>query len=707
MTHLHKLSRSLLIATFLTAPTVASSAGAGQGGRDILHVPLSWCAVQGSPAAAAPNILGIGATTPDTTTDAVLWRRHERPTDNITLPPADITFRSAINNAWGTLNFPIIADPNTALGVQGDVRGESNAVLGAGSEFATLIQNCDAAWAGLGRAGIGITAVNVNLFHDGTGNYFFVDAAGNITGGTPIGWGGCVRPIGSNVCTAPYDGRIMVADNNYLYPTVADRSFPPSPLDPAGNVQYTITDPLDQLVGHELGHALGLDHAPATTDLMFGQQQDNDADLQTDNIFLDATEVNFLRQNAQIVPGLEIDPPNQIDPGNFVGMTLADDDEEERNLAPHLDITSVNATLDKAEGVLFIDTRLRGVTPQQGRPAEFIVGLDVLPDEGLSRAIVDELGLRGLVNENADVLVLVTVAGERAEGRGFIVRDGELISLDRDFDVELRRLTMYPHYTPVAGQQGRIVREDAGIDIYDSIAIRMAVDEVEIKIGQPFDIAIAATDDRERFDIFDVADDFVLEDPSFPHCFVQEPGVPGGTAETIVEDLLPSLPFHALVGPDEVYRGVTDADGGITFDLPIPVGARPGPHLVTVGIDDTALTADCVVQVVERHPGGDPDDDDRDDYDRHDPHGDGKKHGGYFDALDGYRQLLQQIGHMIGPMVADGDRELLEAYWDLVEGYGEFLMSLPRIGMPFAPAPFEPGAVLRMLPAEPILEMDE
>src|SRR6266566_55176 len=61
-------------------------------GQNTLHVPVSWCIVQGSPAQASPNVAG------DTTTDDLIWRRHARPTDNIYVNVSGITFRSAIDN---------------------------------------------------------------------------------------------------------------------------------------------------------------------------------------------------------------------------------------------------------------------------------------------------------------------------------------------------------------------------------------------------------------------------------------------------------------------------------------------------------------------------------------------------------------------------------------------------------------------------------
>src|SRR5258707_1239690 len=62
--------------------------GPGPAYPTVLHVPMSWCVVNGSPAQTAPNITSEGTNVTDNNTDAVIWRRHERPTDNVFLPQA-------------------------------------------------------------------------------------------------------------------------------------------------------------------------------------------------------------------------------------------------------------------------------------------------------------------------------------------------------------------------------------------------------------------------------------------------------------------------------------------------------------------------------------------------------------------------------------------------------------------------------------------
>src|SRR6185369_4395586 len=76
-------------AAFVVAGIVLAGP-AGAGTRPI--VPASWCARQGSNAAtgATPVPQPYPNTPPDTSTDGILWRRHERVTDNIYTPQVQL-----------------------------------------------------------------------------------------------------------------------------------------------------------------------------------------------------------------------------------------------------------------------------------------------------------------------------------------------------------------------------------------------------------------------------------------------------------------------------------------------------------------------------------------------------------------------------------------------------------------------------------------
>jgi hypothetical protein len=98
--------------------------------------------------------------------------------------------------------------------------------------------------------------------------------------------------------------------------------------------------------------------------------------------------------------------------------------------------------------------------------------------------------------------------------------------------------------------------------------------------------------------------DFELKHPSFPHCFAQGDAVIGGTVKVELEGLIPNSPIHGNLGPRTVFTGETNSTGGGTIDFPIPADASPGLSLITVGVEDTALTADCLVNVTGGLPPG-------------------------------------------------------------------------------------------------------
>ncbi len=561
-------------------PASASHAAGQWNGQDLLHVPISWCIVQGSPAEANPNVAG------DTTTDALIWRRHERPTDNIYINQTGISFRSAINDVWGSLSFPIIPDPDTTFGVPGDMRGEDVNVFGA--EFNQMQNDCDVAWANLGRAGIGITAVNAGLFHDAAGNYIGV-----------IGWGGCVQNSGNpGVCVTPYDGLITVIDNNYLFPTVPDRTFP----DGSGN-QFILTDPFDALTGHEFGHALSLPHRNSLTALMNPGMVDNNADNQTDNIALNNTEVTALRAAALLVNGLEIDPPNVFLPGNVVAANLPD---PKRNTAipAHLDLSALRATIDLQADTFSLGQRLFGLVPATapGQRHWFLIDNDG-PAKGATADQLKELGVPETDFVGADVVIRADVTGPRVSGgEGWQIVDGRPTVVTPSIKLNLLALVMHPHFADL--KRPRPLIEDREVPVHHIVSVSLPRQLAGVSRGQTFnvDVLVENADARavDRLDSKETGRGTAvnLDFPSFPHCYPQADVPPGGTVKINFDGLTPNRGYHSLLGARMVGRGIADLNGTGTFEMTIPKDTKPGLHLVTIGTDLTALTADCTVTVL-------------------------------------------------------------------------------------------------------------
>lgn len=569
---------------FAAFALVVSNAWAG----GIVYVPMSWCIVDQSPAEASPNING------DTNTDALIWRRHERPTDNIYTPQAGISLRSTINDIWGSWSFPIITDPDqtTVCGAfecvtESDARGEDVNNAAINGEFNDLISACRVAYAGIGKAGIGITAVNLGLYHDGDPEYIGI-----------IGWGGCAKSGGSN-CSVPYDGLIAVIDNKYLFPTSPNRTWPGN-NDKTGWA-FTMTDPLDQLVAHEVGHALSLPHRNNTSALMFPSSQDNNSDGQTDNISLNATEVAALQANALNVPGVEIDPPGVFDPGRFNAMFQPDAEPRNPKLPRDLDLAGVRATWDKEKGVGTLEANLNGmVSPDSFFDIWYLVDQDNNPKTGAQAEDLKELGVPGNpVIIGVEAAAIVTVRNSELFPKAWQWQQDGFQDVPRVL-AELLSMTLHAHVAPFALQSNEVIQPKLPRDaqLYNIIRINFgAVPDTPF----PFQMMTAAN--NEVVDMLNEQRPPVLElvDPVFPHCFPDGDGEVGGTVKVTFDGLnsFAGKPYHALLGPNLVADGIIDGTGGGVVALPIPEGTAEGLHLVTIGPDGAALTADCTLNVVD------------------------------------------------------------------------------------------------------------
>jgi hypothetical protein len=559
---------------------------ATSGGVTILHVPMSWCAVRGSPAASAPNVASEGTTVADTNTDAVLWRRHERPTDNIFLPQASVSLRSSINNSWGALNFPHIDDPDTAVGQPGDVVATTTRT----AELTTLETSCEAAYAAppLGRAGVGITAVNVNLWLDGGGVY---------RGQTGLGGCSWVGPTGSP-CNR--DFFIFVADNRWFYPTVPNRNI--------AGFGTPFADPLDITVAHETGHALQLPHRTSSTAVMNPSNVDNNGDNRVDNASLNATEVSTLRASAQNVVGLETDPPAVFVPGPLLAMKLFDG-RREQALAGHLDLAGASLTLDRRANRAEISQRFWGLLPCRrlgSAEYQYFADLDNRPTTGASAAALSALGFSRPIRGAELIARTIVVGGARAgrefstcrsRGQAWGVRNGRVARLPGTaFRPRIRTMRLYVPHFPT--NDAAPPRPPDQVDVLSMIDLDLRNPSLPIRIREraPVRIVVQVLSGRRVVDRF--AGRFILEHPRFPHCFPAGPGTPGGSVQITFDGLRPNREIHALLGPNEVLRGVqTDATGAGRIQLPIPEQIRRGNHLVTIGHDGLALTADCTVSI--------------------------------------------------------------------------------------------------------------
>jgi hypothetical protein len=363
-------------------------------------------------------------------------------------------------------------------------------------------------------------------------------------------------------------------------------------------MQY-ISDPFDQDVGHEAGQALGLSHRSLATALMNPTQTDNNGDGQTDNIGLNATEVASLRASALVVPGLEQDPPGRIIQGDVVALRKPDKIQERKDLKPYLDLAALQVTLDSKKREVYLGMQLFGLLPKEGADESFWWFANAnSSDRGAASAQLRELEAPASRFAGATLVIRADVHNQQISGSVWRLQDGRYVKVQDGFKFEILAMVMYPHYSTPDPHYN--------VPINNIIVATLSQDLFPVELKRPFRVQAIIADPKTRraSDKLDETSDeqgveFVLDHPSFPHCSARGDVAPGSAVKIEIEHLKPKSGIHGLLGPRMVYRGETDESGGGIIDFEIPQDATPGLHLVTIGNDRTALTADCVVNVVE------------------------------------------------------------------------------------------------------------
>jgi hypothetical protein len=500
----------------------------------------------------------------DTTTAAVLLRRQTRAAANLYLNRSGITFRS-IQAGSPPTSFQAIADPDTTSGAFGDMRGETLSGT-AGDEFRRMLRDCENVWESAGLPGLGITAVNAGLFHDSVGNVTNV-----------IGWAGCAE-TSAGVCASGqlYEGIAAVIDNSFIFRQ----------------------DPLDQLLAHEFGHTLALDHVSNVTSLMNGTQADNNSDGQVDNIAVTDSEVVTLRKSVGGVPGLLQDPPQEILRGDFIATSRSDSVQESRDLAPYLDISSLKVGFDKETGRIALRLKLLGLLPEETTGVHYWYLLDVDGSGiGAGMDLLEGLGSPTVNFVGADIVARADFRKGQITGEAWRL-EGGVTSLHDGFAFEMLTLTMNPHYA--GGQKA----PGPPAQVNHTVVLTLEGELAQISLGRAFRAQVLAVQEGEQ--VFDQLDgsqeeggvELLLEEPSLPYCIPEDEGRSGGTVKIRLEGLVPGSSVRGFLGLRPLFAGVVDESGGGLIDFPIPEDVQPGLHPVTIGNVDAGLTADCVVNVV-------------------------------------------------------------------------------------------------------------
>jgi hypothetical protein len=536
----------------------------------LIEVPLRWCAIEGSPAVTNPG--GIGE--PDT--DNVLWRRHERASDNIWIPQAGITFRSGVTaTIRDNMNFPIIKDPQppqsfcdthpkdcpygSGPGLYGDINVNSG-------EFDEATYLCEQAWTAMYPDAEGPVVVNArrSVNPNGTMSQFIGEAKSSSQRCDFI-----INAAGAGV---------VIEDN-----------------------QFGRTNAHDKSLAHELGHVLGLTHGDGLDNDSNGKFDECDhGEIDTSVSLMNQggmtpyeniTELQKERARAvaKITPGVKIDPPTALLDGDVVGDEVTDALFDVTN--PAVDIAWLRLTVNTAADVTVFSHQLLGVIPPAQR-AQYAVFVD-LDENPTTGGIPANLGFSTDV-QGAELVTRVLVSPEgggtieptvwKFEGGGFVVQSDPRIRADV--------------FT--------VIESEAEVPSYDVVSVEIpnriigsASTQLRIQaIAEAFTSATAPGDLDRLPDGSTDAVGVSPVPPQFASCNVVPAFVSPASAATVnVSSLLPNRLAKVILGDQLITMGPTDNDGNGTIGFNIPADTKQGPRLVTVGTAGTALTADCIVQV--------------------------------------------------------------------------------------------------------------
>ncbi|ACB50792.1 unknown [Crocosphaera subtropica ATCC 51142] len=577
-----------------------------QAGNNLISVPLRWCVIgedanndgtfdpgeRGVPAFTNPG--GVGE--PDT--DNVLWRRHERASDNIWIPGANITFRSGITAAIrDQATFPIIADPsppeNGGVGQYGDILDPQI----NGQELNQAITACNTAWNNLAMQFnttlVGPIALNLRQF---------VNNAGNPT--NLIGWGGFTGLNGgANTCATPPTNVTSAIGGSA---SVVDNSF------------RLAIDPIDALLAHELGHVLRLGHGN-------GLDDDND-DVYDDNIFncdpnenVNAPPPNMMaptvgsgvittlqrqtsRPVALVYSGSQIDPPAAL----INGDTLSDQrvDEVQEVTDESVDLAWISMIENEPTQTTIFSHRVFGLIDQSTDVRQYLIFADLDDNPGTGGNPADlgfATSFQGaeLVTrvEVSGIVIPITSTPQSISATPPLAATGTVWRFENGDFVKSEGPNIRANaIAPIGGETPLPLFHLVSIEMPNSVR-GSAEPQVRLQaIAQR--LTPQGQFDRLPSEPRDGGVDIRLIPPQFPTCSVRPPSVSAGRIATIeASDLIENETAKVFLGDQLLGTVPIDEAGNVKADFIIPNNANRGPRLVTVGVMGTALTADCSVDL--------------------------------------------------------------------------------------------------------------
>lgn len=564
----------LLMATLLIGVSMLAVAPQASAGN-IIHIPIRWCGIQGSPSMNNPGLVF------ETTTHDVLWRRHERPSDLIYIPQVEISFRSGATAALP--DFPVIPDPTISVGSDaGDVVAPNIDQ----TEYLAIINACRQEWQNNAPNVVGLTAVSMDQF---------VDQNGNVQGFG--GFGG--RPSFSSGTQQTAAGRAMMVDPSILLNLCGQTAH-------QGRELWEWVD--GALVGHEFGHGLSLRHGdgidsdgdgdldeaaegdpPNGPNLM--QFQTTCTDAANGIILTAAGAVNqreVLRDQALLhIPDRVVDPVTAP-----LGSIRVDDVGDVQ--VNYLDVDAITVSVDIRNSETSLGVSNFGLFPSEATNLQFFFLADTDNDittGGDPRTLGIPTSMTG-IELVGQVRVDVNASIATATPTTLRFRQGSFVDVT-DENVRAQVVTDVLIGDPLPGDLRPILAPVANlVELSLSNEIRGPIKDPFLLNVVTVDPATGNGDNQEEIGGHEIT----TTPPSFPTCQLEPHIAARGMRVTVhASDLLPESDAQVILGDRLVANARTDEAGTLFADFVVPGDEAIGQRLITVGT--LAVTADCILKI--------------------------------------------------------------------------------------------------------------